>query len=41
MRVETQIKLNKYVPRSYQLPILDAIENKGYRRVIAIMPRRA
>lgn len=39
--VETRIKLNKYIPRSYQLPILDAIENKGYRRVLAILPRRA
>lgn len=41
IKVETQIKLNKFVPRSYQLPILDAIENKGYRRVLAILPRRA
>jgi hypothetical protein len=41
VRVETKIKLNKFVPRPYQLPIIDAIENKGYRRVVAIMPRRA
>jgi phage terminase large subunit len=39
--VEAQIHLNKFQPRPYQLPILDAIENKGYKRVIAIMPRRA
>lgn len=39
--VESQILLNKFKPRSYQLPILDAIENKGYKRVLAIMPRRA
>jgi phage terminase large subunit len=39
--VEAQIKLNKFIPRPYQLPILDAIENKGYKRVLAIMPRRA
>src|ERR1700679_2321267 len=39
--VEAQIHLNKFVPREYQKPILDAIENKGYKRVIAIMPRRA
>jgi superfamily II DNA or RNA helicase len=38
---EQQIHLNKFQPRSYQLPILDAIENKKYKRVIAIMPRRA
>lgn len=41
MRVETKIKLNKFQPRSYQLPIFDAIENKGYKRVLAILPRRA
>lgn len=39
--VETQIRLNKFKPRAYQLPILDAIENKGYKRVLAILPRRA
>lgn len=39
--VETVIKLNKFKPRPYQLPILDAIENKGYKRVLAILPRRA
>ena len=38
---EAQVLLNKFKPRPYQLPILDAIENKGYKRVIAIMPRRA
>lgn len=41
MNVETRIKLNKFKPRHYQLPILDAIENKGYKRVVAILPRRA
>lgn len=39
--VETIIKLNKFIPRGYQLPILDAIENKGYKKVLAILPRRA
>jgi phage terminase large subunit len=38
---EAAIHLNKFKPRPYQLPIVDAIENKGYKRVIAIMPRRA
>jgi len=38
---DIQIYLDKFVPRSYQLPILDAIENKGYKRVLAILPRRA
>src|ERR1700733_320964 len=41
MSVETVIKLNKFKPRDYQLPIFDAIENKHYRRVLAILPRRA
>lgn len=38
---ETRVKLDKFKPRWYQVPILDAIENKGYKRVISIMPRRA
>ena len=41
MKIETKIHLNKYHAREYQLPILDAIENKGYKRVIAVLPRRA
>lgn len=41
MKIETRIKLDKFQPRSYQLPILDAIENKKYKRVLAILPRRA
>lgn len=34
------IRLSEFKPRSYQLPILDALENKGYKRILAIMPRR-
>lgn len=30
-----------FKPRDYQLPIMDAIINKGYKRVLCIMPRRA
>lgn len=41
MKAETIIKLNRFKPRSYQAPIWDAIENKGYKRVLAILPRRA
>lgn len=41
LKVETQIKLNRFKPRPYQLPMMDAIENKGYKRVLAILPRRA
>jgi hypothetical protein len=40
-KVETKIKLNEFKPRFYQLPIFDAIENKGYRQVLAIHPRRS
>jgi len=39
---EDQVKFkNAFIPRHYQLPILDAIENKNYLRVVAILPRRA
>lgn len=41
IKVETQIRLDKFVPRPYQIPVLDAIENKGYKKVLAILPRRA
>ena len=41
VNVETQLKLDKLKLRSYQVPILDAIEKKGYKRVVAILPRRA
>ena len=37
--MEKEIRLT-FQPRDYQLPICDAIENKGYKRVLAIMPRR-
>ena len=35
------ITLDKFNPRSYQMPLFDAIENKGYKRVLLILPRRA
>ncbi len=41
MSIETQIHLNKFKLRPYQVPIFDAIENKGYKRVVALLPRRA
>lgn len=34
------ITLDKFEFRDYQLPLIDAIENKGYKRVIGILPRR-
>lgn len=41
MKIETKIHLNKFQARPYQTPIFDAIENKKYKRVLAILPRRA
>ena len=40
MSIETTIRLNKFKPREYQKPILDAL-NRGFKRVLAIIPRRA
>ena len=36
-----EVTLDAFVPRIYQVPVLDAVENRGYRRMIAILPRRA
>ncbi len=41
MTIMTQVYLNKFKPRPYQIPLMDAIINKGYKRVLAILPRRA
>lgn len=41
MNIETRIKLDRFKLRDYQIPIADALENKGYRKIISIMPRRA
>lgn len=35
------VRLDKFVPREYQLPIIRAIEQDDYKRAIAILPRRA
>jgi hypothetical protein len=39
--LEKRIVLDKFKLRDYQIPIWDAIENKGYRKVLAVLPRRA
>ena len=39
--IEERIHLDLFKPRDYQLPLFDAVENRGYRRVLAIMPRRS
>ena len=41
MDYATRIKLNNFVLRKYQIPIADALENKGYKKILAILPRRA
>ncbi len=41
MNIETQLKFARFVPRDYQLPVMEAIELKGYKKVVCIMPRRA
>ncbi len=38
---EKKIKLDRFAPRPYQYVLYDALENKGYRRIMAIWPRRA
>lgn len=40
IKPDVQVKLNRFKPRSYQIPLLDALENKGFKRAIAIWPRR-
>jgi len=41
LSIGTKIKLDRFKPRWYQAAILDALENKGYSRILAILPRRA
>lgn len=41
MNVETKIKLDRFKPRSYQYPICEALEQKGYKKLLCILPRRA
>ena len=41
MKAETQICLDRFKPRPYQLPMVDALENKGYKKLLIIHPRRA
>lgn len=41
MNVQTEIHLDKFKPRHFQLPLCDALENRGFRKLLAIWPRRA
>jgi phage terminase large subunit len=41
MKVESQLHLQKFKPRPYQLPLFEAIEQKKIKRGLLIWPRRA
>ncbi len=41
LTTDEKIWLNKFEPRPYQAGIIDAVENRGFKRVVAILPRRA
>jgi hypothetical protein len=41
VREEARIKLDKWFPRDYQLPLLEAIEKDGFKKALVVMPRRA
>lgn len=40
MNADEQVVLNKFKPRAYQYALCDAIENKGYKKVIVNAARR-
>lgn len=41
LKVETIVNLDKFKPRPYQLEICRAFENKGYKKLLVVLPRRA
>lgn len=43
LSIETVIRLNKFKPRDYQLPICKAIASEGgkFRKLLVVLPRRA
>lgn len=41
MNIQTEIRLDKFKPRDFQLPLCDAVENKGFKKLLAIWPRRS
>lgn len=41
MNVEAQIHLNKFKPYAFQIPIIKAIEDQNYKRVVAVWHRRS
>ena len=41
MNIETVVKLNKFHPRSYQLPVCQAFESGKYKKFLIVNPRRS
>lgn len=41
MDVETEIRLDSFKYRPYQADLIDAMENRGYKRALVLWPRRA
>jgi len=41
MNIDQKIVLDRFLPRPYQLPIISAIEDKGYKDVLCVLPRRS
>jgi phage terminase large subunit len=41
MSIMHTVHLNRFKPREYQIPVMDALLNKGYKLVLRILPRRA
>ena len=39
--IETRIHLNKFQPRPYQIPVINALESGKFKRLLCIWPRRA
>ena len=38
LNLNEKILLNKFIPRAYQIPIMDAFENKKYTRGLLVWP---
>jgi len=39
--LNTQLHLRRFVPRTYQLPVIDALENAGYKKIYCLWHRRS
>lgn len=39
--LNTQLHLRRFIPRDYQLPVMDALENAGYRKIYCLWHRRS